>query len=85
VKAYSVYGSDFDKISSLVFKNRTCFNVKNRFYTHVKKKKLYNELLDEANKIYDIEPPRQRGQDPIIISKSEIGSQNLNPGMLSEL
>jgi hypothetical protein len=47
-KYFNMYGNDWNKIASL-FESRTSIMLKNRYYSHIKKRNLLNKLLDENN------------------------------------
>jgi len=66
IKYYSIYGYDWEKISSH-FESRTAIMVKNRFY-HIKKKNILDKLLDEVErtKEQEVEPLSQEDEEIIL-------------------
>lgn len=66
-KYFNIYGSDWNKIASF-FKNRTGVMLKNRYYSHIRKRDLLSTLLKElGEEEREKEPP----QTPSSIPESE--------------
>jgi hypothetical protein len=61
IKYYSMYGYDWEKISSH-FESRTAIMVKNRFY-HIKKKNILEKLMDEVERIKEEVPSPISGDE----------------------
>lgn len=66
-KYYNLYGSDWTKISTF-FKNRTGVMLKNRYYSHIRKRDLLGTLLKELG---EDEKEREIPQTPSSISETE--------------
>jgi hypothetical protein len=58
-KYFKIYGNDWNKIASH-FDSRTSIMLKNRYYSHIKKRNLLNKLFEETNEeekmIHENEP-----------------------------
>lgn len=71
---FDIYGCDWTQIATH-FTDRTAMMLKNRYYSHIRKKNLLNSMLEEAN---EIQTSDKKEEAPAALDSKKGKSENFN-------